>query len=66
MLQNHGIITIGGTPQAVLAAMKMAEKAASIWVGAAALGGPVFMTKQQVDRIASRQDEEVRRRAMKI
>ena len=66
LLQNHGIITIGGTTQAVLAAMMMAEKAASIWVGAAAVGGPVFMTKQQVDRIASRQDEEVRRRAMKI
>ena len=66
VLQNHGIITIGGTTQAVLAAMMMAEKAASIWLGAATLGGPVFMTKQQVDRIASRQDEEVRRRAMNI
>ncbi|MCX6134248.1 MAG: class II aldolase/adducin family protein [Ignavibacteriales bacterium] len=66
VLQNHGIITIGGTTQAVLAAMMMAEKAATIWVGAVALGGPVFMTKQQVDRIATRQDEEVRRRAMGI
>jgi rhamnose utilization protein RhaD (predicted bifunctional aldolase and dehydrogenase) len=66
VLQNHGIITIGGTTQAVLAAMMMAEKAASIWVGAVALGGPVLMTKKQVDRLASRQDEEVRRRAMKI
>jgi rhamnose utilization protein RhaD (predicted bifunctional aldolase and dehydrogenase) len=66
VLQNHGIITIGGTTQAVLAAMEMAEKAASIWLGAAALGGPVFMTNKQVDRIGSRQDEEVRRRAMKL
>ena len=66
VLQNHGIITIGGTTQAVLAAMMMAEKSAMIWLGAAALGGPVFMTKQQVERIASRQDEDVRRRAMKI
>ncbi|MBF8295864.1 MAG: class aldolase/adducin family protein [Bacteroidetes bacterium] len=66
VLQNHGIITMGGTTQAVLAAMEMAEKAASIWLGAAALGGPVFMTKKQVDRIGSRQDEEVRRRAMKL
>jgi rhamnose utilization protein RhaD (predicted bifunctional aldolase and dehydrogenase) len=66
VLQNHGIITIGGTTQAVLAAMMMAEKSALIWLGAAALGGPVFMSKQQVDRIASRQDEDVRRRAMKI
>lgn len=66
LLQNHGIITIGSTAQAVLAAMMMAEKAATIWIGAAALGGPTFMTKAQVDRIASRQDEEVRRRAMKL
>jgi rhamnose utilization protein RhaD (predicted bifunctional aldolase and dehydrogenase) len=66
VIQNHGIITIGGTSQAVLAAMMMAEKTAAIWEGAAALGGPVFMTNQQVDRIASRQDEAVRRRAMNI
>jgi rhamnose utilization protein RhaD (predicted bifunctional aldolase and dehydrogenase) len=66
VLQNHGIITIGGTTHAVLAAMEMAEKAASIWLGAAALGGPVFMTNKQVNRIGSRQDEEVRRRAMKL
>jgi rhamnose utilization protein RhaD (predicted bifunctional aldolase and dehydrogenase) len=66
VLQNHGIITIGATPQAVLAAMMMAEKSASIWLGSAVLGGPVFMSKSEVDRIASRQDEDVRRRAMKI
>lgn len=66
LLQNHGIITTGASIEAVLAAMMMAEKAASIWLGAATLGGPVFMKKEQVDRIASRQDEEVRRRAMKL
>ncbi len=61
VLQNHGIITMGASVQAVLAATMMAEKAASIWLGAAELGGPVFMANEQVDRIASRQDEEVRR-----
>lgn len=66
LLQNHGIITIGGTTEAVFAAMMMAEKAASIWLGAAALGGPKFLTQKQVDRIASRQDEEVRKRVMKL
>lgn len=66
VLQNHGIITIGATAKAVLAAMMMAEKAASIWIGAAAFGGPTFMSKEQVHRIASRQDEEVRRREMKL
>ena len=66
VLQNHGIITIGATAEAVLAAMMMAEKAASIWIGAAVLGGPRFMSKDQVHRIASRRDEEVRKREMKL
>ncbi len=66
LLQNHGIITFGQTTQAVLAAMMMADKAASIWLGASALGGPVFMPRKQVERIAHRLDEEVRRREMKI
>jgi rhamnose utilization protein RhaD (predicted bifunctional aldolase and dehydrogenase) len=66
VLQNHGIITIGATSKAVLAAMMMAEKAATIWIGAAAFGGPTFMSKEQVHRIASRRDEDVRRREMKL
>src|SRR5277367_1667013 len=39
LLENHGIITLGKTAEAVLATMLMAEKAAIIWLGAAALGG---------------------------
>jgi rhamnose utilization protein RhaD (predicted bifunctional aldolase and dehydrogenase) len=66
VLQNHGIITIGATAKAVLAAMMMAEKAATIWIGAAVFGGPSFMKKEQVLRIASRRDEDVRRREMKL
>jgi rhamnose utilization protein RhaD (predicted bifunctional aldolase and dehydrogenase) len=66
LLQNHGIITIGQTAQAVLAAMMMADKAACIWLGSSALGGPVFMPKKQVERIAHRLDEEIRRREMNI
>ena len=66
LLQNHGIITLGATTNAVMAAMMMAEKAATIWIGSASLGGPVFMPKAQIDRIASRQDEDVRRREMKL
>jgi len=66
VLQNHGIITLGGTIEAVLAAMMMAEKSAAIWLKAASIGGPVFMSKEQVNRIASRPDEVVRKRAMNI
>lgn len=66
LLENHGLITLGKTPQAVLAAMLMAEKAARIWMGAAALGGPQFLSAEQVTRIAGRPDEHYRQRALNL
>ncbi len=66
LLENHGVITLGRTVEAVLVAMLMAEKAAQIWLGAAVLGGPKFMTRRNVDRIAGRADEAVRRKALKM
>jgi ribulose-5-phosphate 4-epimerase/fuculose-1-phosphate aldolase len=66
LIQNHGIITVGRTPESVLAAMLMAEKAATIWLGAACLGGPTFMSPADVDRIANRLDEHYRRRSLNI
>jgi len=51
LLQNHGIIAIGATAQAVLSTVLMAEKAARVFVGAASLGGPIFMTPPMVTRI---------------
>jgi rhamnose utilization protein RhaD (predicted bifunctional aldolase and dehydrogenase) len=66
LLENHGIIALGKTPQAVLAALLMAEKTAAIWTGAAALGGPIFLTPENVQRIAQRPDEHYRQRALKL
>ncbi len=66
LLENHGIITLGATPAAVTAAMFMADKAARIFAGAAALGGPQFMTAEQVHRIANRLDEHYRQRALNL
>ncbi|MFT5301511.1 MAG: rhamnose utilization protein RhaD (predicted bifunctional aldolase and dehydrogenase) [Mariniblastus sp.] len=66
LLQNHGLITLGQTPSAVKAAMLMAQKSAEIFVGAATLGGPVFMSPEDVDRIANRSDEHYRQRALKL
>ncbi len=66
LLANHGVITLGGSPQAVLAAMLMADKAARIFAGAAALGGPVFLSDADVHRIANRTDEHHRQRALRI
>jgi ribulose-5-phosphate 4-epimerase/fuculose-1-phosphate aldolase len=47
LLENHGLITLGGTAEAVLAAMLMAEKTAQIWRDAAALGGPAFLSSNK-------------------
>lgn len=66
LLQNHGVITLGGSPQAVEAAMFMCEKAARIRVGAAAVGQVVTLTEQEVNRIAHRPDEHHRRKALNI
>jgi len=66
LIENHGIITIGRTPESVMAAMLMAEKAAMVWLGAARLGGPTFLSRADVDRIANRSDEHYRRRSLNI
>jgi rhamnose utilization protein RhaD (predicted bifunctional aldolase and dehydrogenase) len=66
LMENHGIITLGRSIEAVLSAMLMAEKTAGIWVGAAALGGPTFMTPEHVERISGRPDEAVRRKMLKL
>jgi rhamnose utilization protein RhaD (predicted bifunctional aldolase and dehydrogenase) len=66
LLQNHGVIALGGTPQAVLACLLMATKAAAIFMGAAAMGGPNFLMPQHVERLAARPDEAYRQRQLKI
>lgn len=60
LLENHGLIALGSTATEVRAALWMTEKAARIFVGAAALGGPVFLPSEQVARIAGRLDEHYR------
>ena len=64
LLGNHGVITIGRTASAVLGAMLMVKKAAETWLGAAALGGPRFLDEAEVRRIAGREDEHHRQRAL--
>jgi rhamnose utilization protein RhaD (predicted bifunctional aldolase and dehydrogenase) len=66
LMENHGIITLGRSIEAVLSAMLMAEKTAGVWLGAAALGGPNFMTPEHVERISGRPDEAVRRKMLKL
>lgn len=64
LLESHGVITFGATPEAVKAAMYMVVKAARIFIGAAALGGPHFLSKETIDRISGRRDEHYRQAAL--
>ena len=65
LLQNHGLIALGPSPESVLAATLMASKAAAIFSGAAALSGsPSFLTPRQVARIADRPDEHYRQKML--
>lgn len=66
LLQNHGVIAVGAGPDAVLASLLMVEKAAEIFAGAAALGGPTFLEPSQVERIAGRPDEHYRQGMLKL
>jgi hypothetical protein len=60
------VITVGRSAEAVKAAMFMIEKAAKIFVGAAALGGPKFLSAEDVSRIAGRPDEHYRQKMLKL
>jgi rhamnose utilization protein RhaD (predicted bifunctional aldolase and dehydrogenase) len=69
LLENHGLITLGATPAAVLAATLMTEKAARVFIAASAARGgraPRFLSAAQVRRIVTRPDEHYRRRMLKI
>lgn len=66
LLESHGIIAVGAHPSEVAAALAMAEKAARIFIGAAGLGGPVFMDEAEVFRIAGRTDEHYRQRMLHL
>jgi len=66
LLENHGVITIGQTADAVRVAMAMTVKAAEIFVGAQSLGGNISMPGSEVHRIENRLDEEYRRKMLSL
>jgi rhamnose utilization protein RhaD (predicted bifunctional aldolase and dehydrogenase) len=61
LMQNHGLIALGGTAGEVENITAMYVKAARVLLGAYALGGPRFMTAEAVARIHTRPDELYRR-----
>ncbi len=64
LMQNHGLIALGGSPQEVLNITAMAVKTARVLLGTYALGGPHFLTEEQAARIHTRPDEAFRRRML--
>ncbi|NOZ28062.1 MAG: class II aldolase [Chloroflexi bacterium] len=64
LMQNHGLIALGKSPQEVLNVTAMAVKTARVLAGTYALGGPHFLTEEQAARIHTRPDEALRRRVL--
>jgi ribulose-5-phosphate 4-epimerase/fuculose-1-phosphate aldolase len=63
-LRNHGVLVLGQSANEVIHVTAMAEKAAKILLGAAAFGGPNYLTREQAERIERRPDERDRRRVI--
>lgn len=66
LLASHGAVAVGPGPAAALATLQMAEKAAAVFAGASALGGPVFLDPADVRRLDARPDEHHRRRVLRL
>jgi rhamnose utilization protein RhaD (predicted bifunctional aldolase and dehydrogenase) len=64
IIQNHGLIALGRTPQQVEDITRMEVKVARILLGTYSAGGPRFMTQADVDRIHSRPDEAYRKQKL--
>jgi L-ribulose-5-phosphate 4-epimerase len=61
LMENHGVIALGGTTQEVLNITHMLVKTCRILAHSIAAGGPRFLSPAQVDRIDKRPDELARR-----
>jgi rhamnose utilization protein RhaD (predicted bifunctional aldolase and dehydrogenase) len=64
LMQNHGLIALGRTAKQVEDITLMAVKTARILAGAAAIGGPRYLSTQDVGRIHTRPDELYRRQKL--
>jgi ribulose-5-phosphate 4-epimerase/fuculose-1-phosphate aldolase len=62
LMQNHGLVALGGTAREVESITAMWDKAAKVLMGTFKFGGPRYMSNSEVDRIAQRPDEEQRKR----
>ncbi len=61
LIQNHGLIALGRSAAEVENITAMCVKRARVLLGTCALGGPRFMSAEDVERIHTRPDEAYRR-----
>jgi rhamnose utilization protein RhaD (predicted bifunctional aldolase and dehydrogenase) len=66
LMQNHGLIALGKSPGEVESATAMYAKTARILLGAYVLGGPNFLTRENVNRIYTRPDEKYREKQIGV
>lgn len=64
LMQNHGLIAAGRSADDVRAITAMYVKTARVLLGAAAFGGPHFLSPENVRRIHTRPDEHYRRKQL--
>ena len=64
LMQNHGLVALGATPQEVLSITAMWVKAVRVLLGTYALGGPQYLSDDFVARIHTRPDEKYRQKGI--
>ena len=66
LMQNHGLIALGSSPQEVDSITAMYVKTCRVLAGTYAFGGPHFLSESNVRRIHTRPDEGYRRRELRL
>lgn len=66
LMQNHGLIALGKSVSEVESATAMYVKTARILLGTYALGGPNFLSPENVNRIYTRPDEKYREKQIGV
>ena len=64
LMENHGLVALGGSAREALNITLMADKWARTLAGTYALGGPKFLPEAEVARIDNRLDEHYRRKRL--
>ena len=65
LMQNHGMIALGETARQVENITAMEVKVARVLIGTYQVGGPRFLSDEEVARIHTRPDEAYRRKVLK-